>query len=828
MSALFQDLRHSLRALARSPGFTAPAVLTLALGIGANTAIFSVVYGVLVRPLPYPDPGRIVELSELDGAGRRMRLADPNFRDLKEQNRSFAALSEWTSIPTSISGGSEPVRVIETWASRDFFAVLGAQPMLGRAFAAEELRTGGPPVVLVSHSFWERFLSGERDLSRLNLRFDGDLYRVVGVMAPGFQFPEGSQLWTARERRGPEDSRSAHNWHALGRLGAGVSLAAARADVRAIAERIKREHGQDADLVGAAIVPLKDALVGRVLPALLLLLAAVGFLMLVAGANVTNLALARTAARRREMAVRAALGASRVDLLRVLFAETLLVALAGGAAGVLLSLWSLGAIRTLSGPSLPRAAAIALDLPVLGFAIALSVVSAFAIAAAASRRPAEARLKDLAGARGAGPSAEASRAQGILLGVQAAIAALLLAGLALFTRSFLAVLAVEPGFRTEGVLAIDLFPPYLKVQGLAAVATGTPVDNDAEKARRVELIDRLLTRLSSIPGVERAGAVGSLPLGSDMADGTFLLNGGEPVPQTIPEFERLMRDPDRTGRASYCPVTGGYFKAMGIPLLRGRLFDERDGPDAPHVALISAALARQTFANRDPIGQKIEFGNMDGDMRLLTVVGVVGNVRSESLEAPPDRLVYVNFRQRPQAAFALTTVLRIKGNPATVAAAARAVIRDIDPTLPPRFRPLDEIVSNSLAARRFSLTLLAFFGALALSLAAAGIASVTAFAVARRRPELGIRLALGAKPSDLFRILISRHVRIIAAGTGVGLAAAALLARLLKSQLYGVPPLDPWSFAASTVLLLSIGLLACAGPARQASRIDPTEALRSE
>lgn len=814
MSALLQDLRCALRALRKRPGYSFAAVATLALGIGANTAIFSVVYGVLVRPLPYPDSGRIVEVAELNGAGRPMQVCDPNFRDLKEQNRSFAALSEWTSIPTSVSGGSEPVRVIETWASGDFFAALGAQPMFGRAFAAEELHTGGPAVVLVSHFFWERFLAGERDLSRLNLRFDGDLYRVVGVMPPGFQFPEGSQLWTARERRGPEESRSAHNWHAVGRLGAGVSLAAARADVRAIAERIKREHGQDADLIGIAVVPLKDALVGRVLPALLLLLAAVGFLMLVAGANVTNLALARTAARWREMAVRSALGASRVDLLRVLFAETLLVALAGGAAGVLLSLWSLGAIRTLSGPSLPRAAAIALDLPVLGSAIALSVISAFAIAAAASRRPAEARLKDLAGGRGAGPSAEAARAQGILLGVQAAITALLLAGLALFARSFLAVLAVEPGFRAEGVLAIDLFPPY--------------VDTSAAKARRAELIDRLLTRLSSIPGVERVGAVGSLPLGSDMADGTFLLMEGEPAPKTIPEFERLVRDPDRTSHASYCPVTGGYFKAMGIPLLRGRLFDERDGPDAPHVALISAALARQTFANRDPIGQKIEFGNMDGDMRPLTVVGVVGNVLSSSLEAPPERLIYVNFPQRPQAAFALTTVLRINGNPATVAAAARAVIGDIEPTLPPRFRPLDEIVSNSLAARRFSLTLLALFGALALSLAAAGIASVTAFAVARRRPELGIRLALGAKPSDLFRLLISRHVRIIAAGTGVGLAAAALLARLLKSQLYGVQPFDPWSFAASTVLLLSIGLAACAGPARQASRIDPTEALRSE
>jgi predicted permease len=809
-----QDLRYALRTLAKSPSYAAAAVLTLALGMGANTAIFSVVYGVLVRPLPYPDPGRIIELSELDRAGRHMQMCDPNFRDLKEQSHSFAALSEWAAWPISVSGGREPVRTIGTAVSGDFFAALGVQPMLGRAFAAEELQVGGPPATLVSHSFWERFLSGERDLSRLQLRFDGDLYRVVGVMPTGFEFPQGSQLWTARERRGPEQSRSAHNWHAVGRLGAGVTLLAARGDVSTIASRIKSEHGQDADLVGAAVVPLKDALVGRVRPALLLLLLAVAFLMLVAGVNVTNLALARTAARRREMAVRSALGASRADLFKVLFAESLFVALAGGAAGVLFSLWSLGAIRALSGSSLPRAAEIALDLPVLWFAVALSLLSAFSIAAAASRRPAEARLKDLAGARGAGPSSEATRAQGILLGVQSAITALLLAGLALFVRSFLGVLAVDPGFRAEGVLAIDLFPPY--------------TETDAAKTRRVELLERLLARLSSIPGVERAGAVGSLPLGSEMANGTFLLMEGQPVPKTMLDFERLARDPNRAREASYCPATGGYFQAMGIPLLRGRLFDERDGPDAPHVALISDALARQAFADRDPIGQPIEFGNMDGDTRLLTVVGVVGDVRPRSLEAPPERLIYVNFSQRPQAGFALTTVLRIRGNPATVAAAARAVIADIDPTLPPRFRPLDAIVSESLAGRRFSLTLLAVFGALALALAAAGIASVTAFAVARRRPELGIRLALGAKPSDLFRLLISRHVRIIAAGTCVGLAAAALAAQFLKSQLYGVAPLDPWSFAASTVVLLSIGVAACAGPARQASRIDPTEALRAE
>ena len=471
-------------------------------------------------------------------------------------------------------------------------------------------------------------------------------------------------------------------------------------------------------------------------------------------------------------------------------------------------------MKALSGPSLPRAGEIALDLPVLAFAIALSIVAALAVAAFPARRPAEERLPDLAGARGASASSGTHRAQGWLLAVQAAMTALLLAGLALFARSFLRVLDVEPGFRAQGVLAMDLFPP----------SAGT----DAEKVRRAEFLDRLLAQMSSIPGVRQAGAVGSLPLGSEMHNGTFLLLEGQKLPATPAEFERLFRDSRMTGQASYCPVTEGYFQVMGIPLLRGRLFDARDGADAPHPALISNALARSRFAGRDPIGQRIEFGNMDGDVRVLTVVGVVGDVRPRSLEAPPEPMIYVNFRQRPQAAVALTTVLRIDGNPASVAAAARAAVRALDPTLPPQFRPLDRVVAESLIARRFSLALLAIFGALALALSTAGIASVTAFVVARRRPELGIRLALGAKSSDLLQLLVARQLRIIGAGAAAGLFTAALLAQALRAQLYGVPPSDPWSFAAGAALLLAVGLVACAVPAMQIGRIDPTEAFRTE
>jgi putative ABC transport system permease protein len=814
MSKFLADLKYARRFVTRSPGFSAAAAATLALGIGANTAIFSVVYSVLLRPLPYPASERIVSVGEANEARHEMRLCDPNFRDMREQNRTLAAFAEHASWDASVSGGTEPVRATRAVVSRDFFAAMGVQPVLGRVFAEDEMRPGGTPAAIVSHIYWERYLSADRDLSRFPLRMDGDVYRIVGVMPRGFAFPEDAQVWTARERLDPEESRSAHNWSGVGRLRDGVSLASARADLSAIAARIRREHGDDADLASAAVSPLKDSVVGRVRPALLMLLSAVGFLMLVAAANVTNLSLARAASRRRELAVRAALGATRGDLFRAVFAETLVLSLAGATVGVFLCIGSLGLIRSLSGASLPRVAEISVDAPVFVFASLLSLAAAILVAAAASRRSPEAQQRDLAAGR-SGQAGAVSRAQRILLGVQAAVTAVLLAGLALFARSFLRVLDVQPGFRAASVVAMDLFPP--------------PAESDADKVARVEMIDRLLERLSAIRGVERTGAVADLPLASDLADGTFLLLGPqEPPPSSWEDFGRLAKDPERAGHADYAAVAGGYFETMGIPLKRGRIFDARDTRDSVHVALISETLARRRFAGRDPIGQRIEFGNMDGDVTPVTVVGIVGDVHHRSLEAAPEAVLYVNLRQRPQKSTTLTSVLRVASDPAAVMAAARGAVRDLDPTLPPRFRRLADVVTESMAARRFSLTLLALFGALALLLATSGIASLTAFAVARRRSELGIRLALGARPSDLLRLVVSSHLRIIGIGAAAGLTAAFLLARLLQSQLYGVAPTDPWSLVASLGILGAVGVAACALPARRVGRIQPTEALRAE
>jgi predicted permease len=544
-----------------------------------------------------------------------------------------------------------------------------------------------------------------------------------------------------------------------------------------------------------------------------MLLAAVAFLMLVAAANVTNLSLARAAARRRELAVRSALGATSRDLFRATFAEALLVALAGAAGGLVLCRLTMTAIRTLSADSLPRAAEISLGVPVFLFAIGVCLAAAAAVAGAASRRPRDSQTRDLAGGRSAQP-ASAGRAQSILLGVQAALTALLLAGAALFGRSFLRVLEVQPGFREQGAVALDVFPETPKTE--------------ADKGDRIQFVDRLSARLAAIPGVRRVGAVGSLPLGAEAADGTFLLLGAADRVDSFQDFERLAKNADRTGQASYCAADPGYFEAMGIPLKAGRMFRESDARTAPHVALISEALARRRFAGADPIGQRVEFGNMDGDLEPMTIVGVVGDVRQQSLEAAPEPLIYVNLRQRPQKTYPLTFVLRADGEPASVVASARTALREIDPAIPPRFRRLEQVVSDSLAARRFSLTLLFVFGGLALLLATSGVASVTAFSVARRRPELGIRLALGARASDLLRLVVSKHLAIIAAGGAAGLAVAAALAAVLRGQLFGVAPWDPWSFAASLAVLGTVGLVACAIPARQVTRIDPNEALRAE
>jgi len=816
MSALFQDVRYGLRMLAKNPGFTAVAVLTLALGIGANSAIFSVVYGVLLRPLPYPKPDRIVDLREVNARGGRMNFADPNFADVRSQNHSLQGVAEYAAWLESVSGGSEPTRSMVASVSRDFFPLMGVRPVLGRGFAGEDQRFGAAPVALVSYAYWKQYLGGTTDLSKMKLTIENKSCSIVGVLPPGFRFPSDSDIWIPRELWETLPSRTAHNWEVVARLGEGVPLAQARAELSGIAQRLKQQYGQDTMMTDVAVYPLRSALTSNVRPALLVLLGAVGFLLLVACANVVNLLLAQAAARERELAIRSALGAGRNRLVRQFLTEALLLSVAGGALGVLAALWGVDVLVAMAPSNLPRLQDVAINLPVLSFTFALSVAVAAGLGVFTALRATSGELQAVLAERGQGHTGtlRGHRLSRTIATAQIAITVVLLAGAGLLGRSLLRVLAVDPGFRTEHILTMDLAMPF--------------AEKDTEKVQRVAFLSELFSRLRAVPGVREVGGVNGLPLTTGLADGIYVLMNPQEKLSRMEDLEQLFHDSTRTGDADYCVASEGYFRALGIPLRRGRLFDQRDTMDAPHVALISQSLAREKWPNMDPLGRTIEFGNMDGDLRLLTVVGVVGDVREDSLEARPRRTIYVDYRQRPQATGSFTLVLRTEAEPAVVFSVAREIVRGLDPNVPPSFNTFTEVFSASLKTRRFNLTLVGVFAATALLLAVAGIYGVMAYSVARRTHEMGVRIALGAGAPDVLRLVLSQAMLTTVVGVAVGIAGSFVLTRAMQSLLFGVSPTDPVTLAGVALLLSFAALLASYIPARRATKVDPMVALRYE
>jgi predicted permease len=802
--------------LAKNLGFTAVAVLTLALGIGASTAIFSVVYGVLLRPLPYPKPDQIVELREVNAEGGGMNFTDPNFEDLRSQNHSLQGVAEYGAWLASVSGGSEPTRSKVASISHDFFPLMEVGPVLGRGFAEEEQRFGAAPVALVSYAYWRQYLGGATDLSRMKLTIENRSCSIVGVLPPGFRFPFDSDLWVPRELWERLPSRTAHNWHVVARLRAGVPLAQARAELSGIAQRLKQQYGQDTDMTAVAVSPLRNALTSDIRPALLVLLGAVGFLLLVACANVVNLLLAQAAARERELAVRSALGAGRSRLVRQFLTEALLLSVAGGALGVMAALWGVDALVWMAPSSLPRLQDVAISLPVLSFTFALSVAVAAGLGIFTALSATSQDLQVALVERGQGHSGtlRGHRLSRVIVAAQIAITLVLLAGAGLLGRSLLRVLALDPGFRTEHVLTMDLAMPF--------------AEKDAEKIHRVAFLSELFSRLHAIPGVQEVGGVNGLPLTTGLADGTYILMNPQEKTPRMEDLDQLFHDSTRTGDADYCVASEGYFRALGIPLRHGRLFDQRDTMDAPHVALISESLAREKWPNMDPLGRTIEFGNMDGDLRFLTVVGVVGDIREDSLERRPRPTIYVNYRQRPQTTYRFTVVLRTAAVPTAVSSAAREIVRNLDPNVPPSFSTFTEVFSASLKTRRFNLTLVGVFAATALLLAVAGIYGVMAYSVARRTHEIGVRMALGAAAPDVLRLVLSHGMLTTVVGVAIGIAGSLLLTRAMQSLLFGVSATDPITIVGVALLLGSAALLACYIPARRATRVDPMVALRYE
>ena len=826
METLLRDMRYGVRGLLKRRGFTSIAVLTLALGIGACTAIFSVVDGVLLRSLPYPDAERIVQLRELNAAGAQMRFAEPNFLDVRARSRTLEAIAQYSGGSATVTGGSEPARATIFRVSGDFFRVLGTQPFLGRTFAMEESKPGSVPVVVISYDFWRRVLGGKSDLTGTTLRISDKGFTVVGVMPPGFGFPQNAEVWIPRETSVPETSRSAHNWHVVARVLPAIKIEQARAEVSTIGKQLKQEHGKDMDAVDFALIPQQEDMVGNVRGALMMIFVAVGFLLAVACANVANLLLAQVTARQREFAVRSALGATRLHLARQFITENLLVTLAAGALGVLLSFWGVELLIGLNQESLPRVNEIGVNVRAIAFTVALCLLVAIVLGLVPLLRFSSRDLEGSLRETGQGRSGQAGqRLRSLLVVAQMALTLILLVAAGLVGKSFYRLLRIDPGFRTESAVAMELnlsrigftekqYQDFMQAyQRLRehGIAPDTTVRVSAEEERQRLFQEQLLDRLGQLPGVSAVGTISLLPLRGDGPDGTFLINNNAA----------------RTGAADFRLASAGYFAAMGIPVLRGRTFDRSDQPNSPHAALISESMAGKYWPNENPIGQAIQFGNMDGDLRLLHVVGVVGDVHDRGVDAATSPTVYANSLQRPRSS-GMAVVVRGRVAPSGLVPSMRQVVRSLDSELPVNFKTLDQVFSSSLDQRRFSLVIFGVFGCVALLLAAMGIYGVTNYAVTQRTQEIGIRMALGARMSDVLKLVLRNGMSLVLIGAAIGVAGAFATTRVLSSLLFGVAPTDLATFTAVVVVLVVVAFVACYIPARRATKVDPLVALRYE
>ena len=799
MDTLIKDVRYGLRSLRRRPGFSIIVILVLGLGIGATSAIFSIVDALMLRSMPYPQSEHLVLLREINAKGNQVRVAEPNFEDMRAQSKSFEALAIAAgSFPLVVTGPGEAARVNISYASADLFKAMGVQPMLGRSFQPEEEQYRGPVAAILSYGYWQKVLGGRSDFNSLKINIDGVACNVVGVMPPGFDYPADTAIWMTRNSEPANTSRTAHNWPVIGRLRPGVTIEQAIAEVSLIGKQLKQTYGKDMDAVDFTLLPLQSFLTRNVRPGLWLLLGAVGLLLLIACANYSNLLLAQLTSREREFVVRRALGASRSRLIRQLLVENILLTIPAAILGVLLASFGVRILLLLDNGSLPRVNTIAVDTRVLLFACALAVL----IAVVLSFLPVFQNLGlDLnAGLKsgGRGQVGVGHRLRGAMVIGQIGLTIVLLAGAGLLARSFLNLMKVDPGFTPESAVVMTLSLP----------TTITPEEDEQIRQFYVGVLDRV----GQLPGVVSVGGINALPLDGG-SNGTFLINN----------------DPNQPGQAEYRIASGGYFPAMKIPLLKGRLFGSEDTVNSQHVAVISESLAQRYWSGEDPIGKRIQFGNMDTDKRLLQIVGIVGDVRS-TLEHEPQPTVYAFSLQRPQwwQVARLAIVVRAKTDPATLIPALRATIQGLRADVPSSFLTLEQVLSSAFDARRFTLLLFGVFGGVALLITLIGVYGMLSYSVAERRQEIGIRMALGAQPVRVLLLVLAQGLRLTIVGIVIGLIGAWGLTRLMDNLLYGVRPTDPITFGVVGLLLLLVALLACLIPARRATRVDPLEALRCD
>jgi predicted permease len=799
--------------LAKAPGFAAIAIFTLALGIGANTALFSVVNGVLLNPLAYPKAGQLVALYGKTAGFEHAPINYLNFLDWQRETQTFSSMAIYRNQDYNFIGTGEAERLSGYMVSADFFSTLGTMPVLGRSFRADDDHTGAAPVVILGGGFWKRKFAASLEIIGKPIVLNGTSYTIVGVIPAGFTFygrdrdvytPIGQ--WTDTNFR---DRRVDVSSHGIGRLKPNVTLAQAKADMDGIAQNLAVAYPEADKAVGITLVSMKEDIVGNVQPFLILLLAAVGFLLLIACANVANLLLARSMGRSREFAIRAAMGASQGRVIRQLLSESILLAGVGGGLGLLLAVWGTkAALGTLPG-ALPRANEVSLDARVLLFAMALSLFAGIVFGLAPALKTSRVNLEEILKESGRGSSGARHRLQGVFVAVEVAMALVLLVGAGLMVRSLTALWRVDPGFNPSHAITFTLSLP------------ADPTTNSAETRARLRHFD---DKMHSIPGVQAVSVtLGSRPMIHNSSEPFWI--EGQPKPANLPEMHQAM----------FYLAEAGFQQAMGVTLERGRFITPQDDEHAPVVIVIDDVFARTYFPQENPIGKRI---NLAGFGVQAEIVGVVGHVKQWGLDADAKSAIEAQFdypfmqlpeKLMPLAANAVAVVLRTEGDPTTVMGSVRQAVAEIDSReVVYNVQTMNEVVSNSFAARRLSMMLLGVFAALALVLACVGIYGVISYLVGQRTHEIGVRMALGAQRRDVLRLVIGHGTRMALIGVAIGIVAALGLMRLMANQLFGVSAHDPLTFVGVGVLLIIVAVAACYIPARRAMRVDPMIALRHE
>ena len=811
METLLQDLRFGFRTLVKSPGFAIVALLTLALGIGANSAIFSVINAILLRPLAYKNPEQLVLVNHnYTKINLKASVSAFGYAHYRDNAKSFESLTAITGWPANLTGQGEPERLTGQTVSANFFELLGASAAMGRTFAVGEDSEGKNRVVVLSHGFWQRRFASDANILNKTLSLNGENYTVVGVMSPSFQY--GREIGMVIDLWAPivftPDQLSSNSLTneflaVMGRLRAGVTQQQAQAEMHNIASNLRQQYMQGADATNwdLLLTSFRQQVVGDISTMLWIVMLVVGFVLLIACANVANLLLARAAARQKEIAVRTALGAGRWRIIRQLLTESILLSVAGGAFGLLIGYWGVKALVALNEDRIPRANEISLDWKVLLFTFGVSIVTGILFGIVPALQTTKADLHETL--KEGGRSAAATTKQWVrssLVVVEIGLALAVLVGAGLLVKSFLQVQQVNPGFNPEGLLTMHLSLPATKY---------------SEAPQRANFYKQVLNDVRSLPGVQSVGAVSVLPLSGGGSSGSFRIEGREiPQGQSLPHGARWA-------------ATSDYFKTMGIPLIRGRYFEERDVAEALPVAIIDQSLAQKYWPNEDPVGKRISFEGSRDNRIWREIVGLVGHVKHTDLEGESRAQYYIPHQQRPQPGMAL--VVRTPNDPNSLAGSVRGVIKSADADLPVfRVRTMDQFVADSMTQRKFALLLICVFACLALLLSAIGLYGVMAYSVTQRTHELGLRMALGAQASDVLKLVVKQGMLLAVIGLALGVVGAIFLSRLMKTMLFNVSATDPLVFVAIALTLAAVALLACFVPARRATKVDPMVALRYE